>query len=68
MQSCSSSKAPIVKGGRFSKGQCPQNDVEREKMKAIPYSSVIGSLMYALKYAHVLIYCFCYRRVGQVLE
>ena len=47
MQLCSSSKRPIVKGGRFSKGQCPQNDVERDKMKAIPYSLVVGSLMYA---------------------
>ena len=30
MQSCSSSKTPIVKGDRFSKGQCPQNDIERD--------------------------------------
>ena len=47
MQSCSSSKAPIVKGGRFSKGQCPHNDIERDQKKSIPYSSVMGSLMYA---------------------
>ena len=47
MQSCSSSKAPIVNGQRFSKGQCPQNDIERDQMKAVPYSSVMGSLMYA---------------------
>ena len=47
MQSCTSGKTLIVKGDRFSKGQCPQNDIERDKMKAIPYSLVMGSLMYA---------------------
>ena len=46
MQSCSSGKALIVKGNRFSKGQCPQNDIERDQMKAISYSSVVSSLMY----------------------
>ena len=43
MQSCSSGKTPIVKGGGFSKGQCPQNDIERDKMKAVPHSSIVGS-------------------------
>ena len=43
MQSCSSGKAPIVKGDRFSKGQCPRNDIERDQLKAVPYSSVVGS-------------------------
>ena len=47
MQSCSSSKAPIVKGDRFSKDQCPQNDIEIYHMKAISYSSIVGNLMYA---------------------
>ena len=47
MQSCSSGKAPIVKGDRFSKGQCPQNDIKKDHMKVVPYSSVVGSLMYA---------------------
>ena len=28
MQSCSSGKAPIVKGERFPKGQCPHNDIK----------------------------------------
>ena len=46
MQSCSSGEAPIVKGDKFSKGQYPHNDIERDKMKAIPYSLVVGSLMY----------------------
>ena len=47
MQSCSFGKTPIIKGDRFFKGQCPYNDIERDKMKAVPYSSVVGSLMYA---------------------
>ena len=47
MQSCSSSKTPIVKGNKFFKGQCPQNYIERDHMKAVPYSLVVASLMYA---------------------
>ena len=30
MHNCKSSKAPIVKGDKFSKAQCPQNDDEIE--------------------------------------
>ena len=42
MQSCSSSiKASIVKGDRFSQGQCPHNDIERDNMKTFPYSLVV---------------------------
>ena len=29
-QSCSSDKAPIVKGNRFFEGQCHHNDIERD--------------------------------------
>ena len=47
MHSCSSGKAPIVKGDKFSKAQCPQNDKERDEMKVVPYASLVGSLMYA---------------------
>ena len=52
MQSCSSSKAPIVKGDRFSKEQCHQNDIERVHMKAVSYSSVVDNLMYAQVCTH----------------
>ena len=52
MQSCSLGKAPIVKGDRFSKGQCPQNNIERDKIKTVPYSLVVGSLMYAQVCTH----------------
>jgi hypothetical protein len=47
MHNCSSSVAPIVKGDKFSKFQCPKNEIERAHMKQIPYASVVGSLMYA---------------------
>ena len=47
MLSYSSGKTPIIKGDRFSKGQCPWNNIERDQMKVVPYSSVVGSLMYA---------------------
>ena len=47
MQSCSSDKAPIVKGDRFSKSQCPWNDIKRDRIKVVLYSSIVGSLMYA---------------------
>ena len=47
MQSCSLKKAPIVKGDKFSRGQCPQHDSEKDHMKTVSYASAIGSLMYA---------------------
>ena len=47
MHSSSSSKLPIVKGDRFSKGQCPRNDIKRDQIKAVPYSLVVGSLRYS---------------------
>ena len=47
MQFCSYGKTPIVKGDKFSKGQCPHNDIKRDQMKAVPYSLIVGSLMYA---------------------
>ncbi|XP_043725534.1 secreted RxLR effector protein 161-like [Telopea speciosissima] len=42
------SVAPMIKGDKFSLNQCPQNDLERERMKDIPYSSTMGSLMYVM--------------------
>ena len=44
IQSCSFGKAPIVKGDRFSQGQCPHTDIERYHIKAVPYSLVVGSV------------------------
>ena len=47
MQSCLSGIAPILKGDKLSKMQCPRNNREMEQMKKIPYASAVGSLMYA---------------------
>ena len=46
MKDCSPSVAPIMKGNRFNLNQCPKNDFEKEKMKNIPYVSVVGNIMY----------------------
>ena len=42
--------APIVKGDRCEEFQCPKNQYEIDQMKAIPYSSAVGSLQYAQAY------------------
>ena len=47
MQCCSVSNAPTVKGDKLSERQYPINDLERIKMRDIPYVSTLGSLMYA---------------------
>ncbi|XP_057968175.1 secreted RxLR effector protein 161-like [Malania oleifera] len=47
MDKCSASPIPIKKGDKFSLKQCPKNDLERRQMKDVPYTSVVGSLMYA---------------------
>ncbi|KAH9801459.1 hypothetical protein KPL71_001044 [Citrus sinensis] len=47
MKDCSPSVAPIVKGDKFSLKQCLENKLQREQMTNIPYTSVVGSLIYA---------------------
>ena len=47
MHACKPSPAPIVKGDRFGKFQCPRNQYEIDQMKAVPYASTVGSLQYA---------------------
>jgi hypothetical protein len=47
MNNCLTSIAPIIKRDKFSKNQCPQNALEQEQIKNIPYASAIGSLLYA---------------------
>ena len=47
MHSCSSFAAPIQKGDKLSKSQCPQDEKERAEMEKVTYASVVGSLMYA---------------------
>jgi hypothetical protein len=47
MQNYFSSISPIIKGNKFSKFQCPKNNLECAQMKQIPYASVVESLIYA---------------------
>ena len=47
MHSCSPCTIPVQKGDKLSKAQCPQNDIEIDDMKKVPYASAVGSLMYA---------------------
>ena len=47
MHNCKSSPAPIVKGDRYGEFQCPRNQYEIDQIKAVLYSSVVGSLQYA---------------------
>jgi transposase InsO family protein len=47
MQDCKPGDTPVAKGDKFSLSQCPKNDLEIKEMQKIPYSSAVGSLMYA---------------------
>ncbi|XP_074266382.1 secreted RxLR effector protein 161-like [Silene latifolia] len=46
MNECSAGIVPIQKGDKFSKMQCPRNELERKEMERIPYAFVVGSLNY----------------------
>lgn len=46
MKTCLISIAPI-KSDKLSDEQWPKSDLENEHMKKIPYSLVVGNLMYA---------------------
>ncbi|XP_042477742.1 secreted RxLR effector protein 161-like [Macadamia integrifolia] len=48
IMNCKLGVSPIIKGDKFSLNQCPKNDLERAQIKDIPYSSAVGSLMYAM--------------------
>lgn len=39
--------APMSKGDKLNKNQCPRNKMEEEDIKTKPYSRLVGSLMYA---------------------
>ncbi|XP_074303650.1 secreted RxLR effector protein 161-like [Silene latifolia] len=46
MNDCSAGIVPIQKGDKFSKMQCPRNELERKEMEKNPYASLVGSLNY----------------------
>ena len=50
MKKCFSSIVPIQKGDKFSLMQCSKNELEYKQMKQIPYTFIVGSLMYAQTY------------------
>lgn len=46
MSGCNATSTPFPPGTNLSSDLCPQTDEEREKMKTIPYCTVVGKLMY----------------------
>ena len=48
MQSCKPVDTHVEKGSTLSISMCPQTSKEKEKMARVPYSNVMGSLMYAM--------------------
>jgi hypothetical protein len=50
MHKCNPTSAPLVKHVKFENFQCPRNQYEIEVMKAVPYASTVGSIMYAQIY------------------
>ena len=67
MHSCSSCAAPIQKGDKLSKSQCPQDENERVEMEKVPYASSVGSLMYAQVCTHPDI-AFAINALGRYLS
>jgi hypothetical protein len=52
MHKCNPTPAPIVKGIKFEKFQCPRNQYEIDETKVVPYASAVESLMYAQVCTH----------------
>ncbi|XP_074355336.1 secreted RxLR effector protein 161-like [Apium graveolens] len=47
MKDCALIDTPVSKGDKFSLKQCPKNELKIREMQRIPYTSAVGSLMYA---------------------
>ena len=48
MEICKPVKVPILREAKLSEEMCAKTPEEKEKMSNIPYSSALGSLMYAM--------------------
>ncbi|WVZ01025.1 hypothetical protein V8G54_027094 [Vigna mungo] len=48
MHNAKSARVPIARHFKLSKSQCPKNEEEKKEMSKVPYSSAVGSLMYAM--------------------
>ena len=46
MVSCDPNAVPIQKGDKFSLSQCPQTELERDRMKGFPYASLVEIFWY----------------------
>ena len=44
---CKLGDTPVSKEDKFSLSQCPKNYFEKNEMQKIPYTSAVGSLIYA---------------------
>ena len=47
---------PLLQGVKLSQTQSPTTAKDREKMKVIPYASVIGSIKYAMLCTKPVVY------------
>jgi len=52
MQNAKAVSTPIAPHFKLSAAHCPSTDAEIEYMSRVPYSSVVGSLMYAMVCSH----------------
>jgi hypothetical protein len=48
MAGCKPASTPMDCGTKLSKADCPVNDIEKDAVKAIPYQSAIGAIMYCM--------------------
>ena len=64
MNSCKSMDTPIARGETLSLETCPKTEKEKEDMSRVPYSSAVGSLMYAKMCTHPDI-CYVIRLVSR---
>ncbi|CAA0839486.1 Uncharacterized mitochondrial protein AtMg00810 [Striga hermonthica] len=48
MKSAKPVNTPLANHFKLSKQSCPTNQEEKESMAGVPYSSAVGSLMYAM--------------------
>ena len=47
---------PVLQGVKLSKTQNPTTAEDRERMKVIPYASIIGSIKYAMLWTRPIVY------------
>jgi hypothetical protein len=64
MQDSNKGFLPMSHGITLSKKQCPTDPDEQERMRAIPYASAIGSIMYDMHAPRCLLCSKCYEQVS----